>query len=81
MNHRPTVAVFGASGFVGRSAVQALEARGAEVIPIPAPRMMPILTRDVADFVRDSNELRYHLGASIGDARAVVNAAGISQGP
>lgn len=77
MTDQRRVAVFGASGFVGRMTVEALEARGAKVIRLPAPRLKPIPAGDVPDFVRASGELRHQLQASLGEATTVVNAAGI----
>jgi len=75
--NQPRVAVFGASGFVGSHAVQALQARGAVVIRLAAPRLESIRAIDVVDFVRGSAELRAQVRASLGGAVAVVNAAGI----
>jgi len=69
--------VFGASGFVGGRTVEALEARGAKVIRLAAPRLKQIPAGDVADFVRASAELRDHVRVSLGEATAIVNAAGI----
>lgn len=77
MTNQPQVAVFGASGFVGSRTVQALEARGAKVIRLTAPRLKPIHAGEVADFVRASAELRDKLRVSLGESTAVVNAAGI----
>jgi nucleoside-diphosphate-sugar epimerase len=77
MTEQPRVAVFGASGFVGTRVVEALEARGAQVIRLTAPRLRPIPAQDVAEFCHASAELRDHVQASLGGATAIVNAAGI----
>lgn len=74
------VAVIGATGFVGAAVAQSLRRRGAEVVPVRAPR----LTSDAAsidDLVRD----RESAAAAVADLRAqllgcvtVVNAAGVA---
>jgi len=77
MTKRVHVAIFGASGFVGTSAAQALEARGAQVTRLAAPRLMPLPHAEVADFVRASSKLREEVQVSMGGATVIVNAAGI----
>lgn len=70
------MAVFGASGFVGRGVVEALEARGVKVVRLAAPRIAPISADRVEDTVRAAGRLRDEVGRSLGGVTAIVNAAG-----
>ncbi|WP_439937487.1 NAD-dependent epimerase/dehydratase family protein [Nocardia sp. N13] len=76
------VAVVGGSGFVGRAVVEAAQARGADVVSVPAPRLtseastVAELHRDLErPEVRDAVEA---LRGRLAGCTAVVNAAGMS---
>lgn len=72
------IMVFGASGFVGSAVSVALTERGAEVIPVRAPRLAPVSPHEI--WQRLTNEASSELAAYIRQASpdAVVNAAGIA---
>jgi len=76
MNSSSRIAVFGASGFVGRATAAALAAREVDVIPIRAPRLPPTAASSARAFVREHPDLVADLAESVGDVSAVVNAAG-----
>lgn len=72
-----TIAVVGATGFVGSAVVDALQRRGCDVVPVPAPRVRTalrspeaLLAAAAADPALDG------LATSLAGAEAVVNAAG-----
>lgn len=73
-----TIAVFGASGFVGRAVVTALERRGAVVVPLTAPRAPDLEAGAVAEWVRNAHEVTDALAERLSPVRAVVNAAGMA---
>ncbi|GAA2021955.1 hypothetical protein GCM10009740_08490 [Terrabacter terrae] len=71
------VAVVGSSGFIGSAVCAALQARGADILPIQAPRVR--MSDSAPSQVPD--EYRQHvddLAKALRGARVVVNAAGIS---
>lgn len=69
-----TVAVVGASGFVGTSVVAALSRQaGAQVVRITAPRLLTAQTG-----TPEAQGALHRLRKEIGKAQAVVNAAGVS---
>lgn len=75
-------AVLGASGFVGRAVVEALRARGSEVVALAAPRLTSE-ARDVAglrtDLARpDVREAVDRLRDALAGCTATVNAAGVA---
>ncbi len=76
------VAVIGATGFIGRHVAQAMSARGADVVSVPAPRLttkarsLPGIRAEL-----ESPEIRSvvrRLTASLGTCDVVINAAGIA---
>lgn len=67
---RPTVAVLGASGFVGSHVARALEARGAIVRPITSPRI---------NNQTDQSKIIAQLAEASEQCVAIVNAAGIAE--
>ncbi len=71
-----TVAVVGASGFVGAAVVKALADRGVESRPIVAPRLPPVGPEEAADAVARSTAALRDLASKLKGCRAVVNAAG-----
>ncbi|MGH3366474.1 MAG: NAD-dependent epimerase/dehydratase family protein [Nocardioidaceae bacterium] len=76
----PRVAVLGATGFVGRAVVLAVEAAGGEVTSVSAPRIESS-SRTVRDLVReigDLDRLRAQVTETLAGADAVVNAAGVA---
>ncbi|SEB85781.1 Nucleoside-diphosphate-sugar epimerase [Nocardioides exalbidus] len=76
------VAVLGASGFVGGSVMDALRARGAEVLPLKAPRLtstaldVPALRADLDR--PEVNEAAAALREELAACAGVVNAAGVA---
>lgn len=71
-----TVAVFGASGFVGGAVLQALQDRGVPTVPLTTPRLPPVEPRAVAELVTSLSHVVTDLAVSISGCQAVVNAAG-----
>ncbi|HEY0693890.1 MAG TPA: NAD-dependent epimerase/dehydratase family protein, partial [Kribbella sp.] len=76
MSVSPRVAVFGATGFVGRATTAAIAVRGAEVVPIRAPRLPDMPASAASTFVRDHQDIVADLAKSIAEVSVVVNAAG-----
>lgn len=77
-----TVAVVGASGFIGSAVAHALRARGAHVVEVPGPRLTTS-ARSLASLREQlaSREVRRaidQLREGLSGAQRVVNAAGIS---
>ena len=73
--------VVGASGFVGSHVCEALEARGVEVVRVPAPRLAPMSAGEAEAFVEgfetaDAASGFAELLGSFRGADAVINAAG-----
>jgi UDP-glucose 4-epimerase len=76
------VAVVGASGFVGGAVADALERRGADAVPVVAPRVTSGAS-SVADLVRELEaprvaEATARLRRELAGCAAVVNAAGVA---
>ena len=72
------VAVLGATGFVGAAVCKALQARGATVLPVPAPRLPPCTEEDALSAAY-AQEVSDQLRSAVESCYAVVNAAGISE--
>lgn len=70
------VAVVGATGFVGTSAVDALRARGASVTRVRAPRLAPVEPSLARSAVGQQPEVLEMLAQTFCGHDAVVNAAG-----
>ncbi len=71
-----TVAVVGASGFVGAAVVKALADRGVESRSVVTPRLLPMDPEEAADAVARSTPAIHDLASTLQGCRAVVNAAG-----
>lgn len=76
MSREMKVAVFGASGFVGRATVDALRARGALVELVTSPRLQPISGDDVRSELIRCDSIVRDLVERISGVDAIVNAAG-----
>ena len=76
MTEKPTVVVFGATGFVGRATAIALANRGALVTAIHAPRLPPTSTNRVRETLTSHGELVAKIAQQLAGADAVVNVAG-----
>jgi nucleoside-diphosphate-sugar epimerase len=76
MSVSPRVAVFGATGFVGRATTAAIAGQGAEVVPIRTPRLPDMPASAASTFVRDHQDIVADLAKSIAEVSVVVNAAG-----
>lgn len=70
------VAVFGASGFVGRATVDALRRRGAEVTSLRAPRLQLTSIEQLPVDLAGYDELVNEIARELTGMSAVVNAAG-----
>ncbi|MFC4553897.1 NAD-dependent epimerase/dehydratase family protein [Georgenia faecalis] len=76
---RKTVAVLGASGFVGSHTCYALESRGHTVVRIRAPRLAPMTASDAATFPDRAGQALDDLASSLQHVDALVNAAGVAE--
>ncbi|WP_349826734.1 NAD-dependent epimerase/dehydratase family protein [Brevibacterium litoralis] len=79
-DERRSVALFGATGFVGRHVARALERRGAEVRPVPSPQVTTT-ARDTASLAAEApshSGLTARLVEEVAGASVVVNAAGLA---
>lgn len=75
---RPTVAVVGGSGYVGRAVVRALESRGAETVLVSAPRLVARVTDDSEHVSERFNAVVNTLVRQTAGCSVVINAAGIA---
>jgi nucleoside-diphosphate-sugar epimerase len=73
-----TVALLGASGFVGSAVADALRRRGAVVLPVVAPRLPPCTEAEALGAAAREGHAVRTLAAQVLGADAVVNAAGLS---
>lgn len=78
MTEKPTVVVFGATGFVGRATVMQLRKRGAEVKTVRTPRLTPSPANQVREMLASYDALVAEIAQELVGAEAVVNAAGCS---
>src|SRR5664280_3393263 len=69
------VAVLGATGFVGRAVMEALQREAHEVVALRAPRLAP-MAQDMADAFIRTSRFRQMLATELDDVDAVINAAG-----
>ena len=76
MTQKPTVVVFGATGFVGRATVDELRNRGAEVKALRTPRLPPSAASQVRAVLASHDTLVAEIAQELAGADAVVNAAG-----
>lgn len=70
------IVVFGASGFVGKAVVLALETRDVDVVCIPAPRLPATDLRSAPAFVASNRQTATEWAYQLRGADAVINAAG-----
>lgn len=71
-----SVAVLGATGFVGSATVEALRLRGLTVIPVRAPRLPNILEGDASKYIDSHLQQLQDLVEQFAGVDAVINAAG-----
>lgn len=71
--------IVGATGFVGRAVVDALERRGATVATMPAPRLAPVGPRSVAHRLDAVQSTIADLADVLRGSDVVLNAAGRSE--
>jgi len=76
VTERPTIVVFGATGFVGRATVDQLRNRGAEVRAFRSPRLPPTHASQVGEALKSYDALVAEIAEDVTGADAVVNAAG-----
>jgi nucleoside-diphosphate-sugar epimerase len=76
MTKKPTVVVFGATGFVGRATVTALRNRGADVKTLHAARLPPTPATHLREVLAKYDALVAEIAKELADADVVVNAAG-----
>ncbi len=76
MTERPTIVVFGATGFVGRATVDELGNRGAVVKAFRSPRLPPTHASQVREALKGYDDLVADIAQNVAGADAVVNAAG-----
>ena len=76
MTEKPTVVVFGATGFVGRATVDELRNRGAEVKTLRTPRLPPTRVNQIREVLASHDVLVVEIAQQLAGADAVVNAAG-----
>ena len=76
MTEKPTVVVFGATGFVGRATVDELRLRGAAVKTLRTPRLPPSPANQIREVLASHDALVAEIAQQLAGADAVVNAAG-----
>lgn len=79
MSTPDVVVVFGASGFVGRAVVRAVEESGASVIPQHAPRLGGLTEPEASRAPHRYPELVASIAATIPSRCSVINAAGLGE--
>lgn len=70
------VVVIGATGFLGRAVVEALDRRGADVSPLSAPRFPPVDGDRIREVLPTHRVVLMAVAEQIAGADAVVNCAG-----
>jgi nucleoside-diphosphate-sugar epimerase len=73
------VVVFGATGFVGKEVVKALEDRGVVIFPMTTPRLPPVRSEKAENFLGNFGDDIGHLSRDLEKADCVVNSAGVAE--
>jgi nucleoside-diphosphate-sugar epimerase len=77
MNTMPSVAVIGASGFVGSAVTRVLEEKGCRVRQIGSPRLPSMMPASAVGYIESDPPELIQLAAHLANVQVVVNAAGI----
>jgi nucleoside-diphosphate-sugar epimerase len=78
MTGKPTVVVFGATGFLGRATANELRSRGVEVRTLRTPRLPPSPASHVRQGLATHDDLVAEIASALVGVDTVVNAAGIA---
>lgn len=79
MTTSKSVAVFGATGFIGAAVVRALHVRGAVVLPMTTPRLTPTSADHAEEALQGLAEAIAGLASQLVKAECVINAAGVAE--